>query len=134
MTDSPKDSEQNSEKVTLGNMVFSGFVGASEWEREQKTRIEVDVEIHADLGAACKSDALNDTIDYSRLYDLAAQVVASRHHNLLESLAEEIADAAFGLGGCEKIIVRVRKPRPPVGGECGFAEVEIFRNKANRRQ
>ena len=139
MTDSPENSKgstKDSEKITLGNMEFSGFVGASEGEREQKTRIEVDVEIHADLGAACKSDALDDTMDYSRLYDLAAQVVASRHHNLLESLAEEIADAAFGLGGCEKekIIVRVRKPRPPVGGECGFAEVEIFRNKANRRQ
>ena len=137
MTDSPIDSRGNStrdsEKITLGGMEFSGFVGVSEQERERKTRIEVDVEIHTDLGAACKSDALDDTIDYSRLYDLVAEVVASKHHNLLESLAEEIADAAFGLGGCEKIVVRVRKPRPPVGGECGFAEVEIIRNKANRR-
>lgn len=129
MKDSPKDSE----KVTLGNMVFSGFVGVSESEREQETRIEVDVEMHADLSKACKSDALDDTIDYSRLHDLVAEVVASRHHNLLESLAEEIADAAFGLGECEKIVVRVRKPRPPVGGECGFAEVEIVRHRANRR-
>ncbi len=124
---------KDSEKVTLGNMIFSGFVGVSEWEREQETRIEVDVEMSADLGKACKSDALDDTIDYSRLHDLAAEVVASKRHNLLESLAEEIADAAFGLGACEKIVVRVRKPRPPVGGECGFAEVEIVRNRANRR-
>ena len=136
MTDSPRDLE----KVTLANMEFSGFVGVSEREHEQKTRIEVDVEMYADLSAACKSDALDDTIDYSRLHDLAAEVVASRRHNLLESLAEEIADAAFGLdgcektGGCEKIVVRVRKPRPPVGGECGFAEVEIVRNSANRRK
>ena len=124
---------KDSEKVTLGNMIFSGFVGVSEWEREQETRIEVDVEMSADLGKACKSDALDDTIDYSRLHDLAAEVVASKRHNLLESLAEEIADAAFGLGACEKIVVRVRKPRPPVGGECGFAEVEIVRHRANRR-
>jgi dihydroneopterin aldolase len=136
MTDSPKDSE----KITLANMEFSGFVGVSEREHEQKTRIEVDVEISADLSEACKSDSLDGTIDYSRMYDLAAEVVASRHHNLLESLAEEIADAAFGLdgcektGGCEKVIVRVRKPKPPVGGECGFAEVEIVRYKANRRK
>lgn len=129
MKDSPKDCE----KVTLGNMVFSGFVGASESERGQETRIEVDVEMHADLSKACKSDALDDTIDYSRLHDLVAKVVALRHHNLLESLAEEIADAALGLGECEKIVVRVRKPRPPVGGECGFAEVEIVRHRANRR-
>ena len=129
MKESPKDSE----KITLANMEFSGFVGVSELEHEQETRIEVDVEMYADLSEACKSDSLDGTIDYSKLHDLAAKVVASRPHNLLESLAEEIADAAFGLGGCEKIVVRVRKPKPSVGGECGFAEVEIVRYKANRR-
>jgi dihydroneopterin aldolase len=124
---------KDTEKITLKNMVFSGFVGASEREREQQTRIEVDIEIHTDLGRACKSDDLDDTIDYSRLHALAGEVIAAKHHNLLESLAEEICDAAFVVSDCEKIVVRVRKPRPPIEGHCDAAEIEIVRHNINRR-
>jgi dihydroneopterin aldolase len=124
---------KDTEKISLKNMVFSGFVGASEWEREQKTRIEVDIEIHADLGKACKSDDLNDTINYSQLHALAGNIIAARHHNLLESLAEEISDAAFGVSDCETIVVRVRKPQPPIEGHCDYAEVEVVRHNDNRR-
>jgi dihydroneopterin aldolase len=52
---------------------------------------------------------------------------------LLESLAEEISDAAFGLSDCEKTVVRVRKPQPPFEGQCEAAEVEIVRYNKNRR-
>jgi len=124
---------KDTEKITLQNMVFLGFVGASEWERERKTRVEVDIEIHADLGKACKSDDLNDTIDYSQLHALAGEVIAAKHHNLLESLAEEISDAVFGVSECETIVVRVRKPRPPIEGACDYAEVEVVRHNSNRR-
>lgn len=123
---------KDSEKITLRNMVYWGFVGAAGWERETRTRIEVDVEIHADLRKACKSDDLNDTIDYAKLYDLIGGVIDGGHHNLLESLAGEIAGAALGMGGCEKVVVRVRKPHPPVGGPCDDAEVEVTRYKVSR--
>lgn len=124
---------RDSEKITLRNMVFSASVGVADWEREVTTRIEVDVEVCADLKKACMSDEINATIDYSRLYDLIKEVVDSKHHQLLESLAEEISGVAFGLGDCEKVVVRIRKPDPPVGGVCGHAEVEIVRHKTNRQ-
>jgi dihydroneopterin aldolase len=123
---------KDSDKITLRKMVYWGPVGAAEWEREVGAVVEVDIELHADLGRACKSDALNDTIDYAKLYGLVGEVIAGRHHNLLESLAEEIAGAALGLGDCEKVVVRVRKPHPPVGGPCDNAEVEITRRQASR--
>ena len=123
----------DSEKITLKNMVFGGRVGAAEWERKVRTRVEVDLEIHADLKKACKSDDLDDTINYSKLYDLVGKAVGGKHHNLLESLAEEIAAAAFGSYDCDRVVVRVRKPHPPVGGPCDDAEVEIVRHKVNRR-
>lgn len=124
---------KDSEKISLRNLVYWGYVGASDWERETRTRIEVDIELYADLKKACKSDDLNDTIDYSMVHDLAANVIGERHHNLLESLAEEIADAAFGICDYGKIVVRVRKPQPPVGGPCDCAEVEIIRHKTDRQ-
>lgn len=124
---------ENSEKITLKNMAFSAFVGAAEWERDVRTRIEVDVEIHADLRKACASDSLDDTIDYAMVYDLVSEVINGKHHNLLESVAEEVADAVFGSCECKKIVVRIRKPHPPVGGPCDHAEIEITRHNSKRQ-
>jgi dihydroneopterin aldolase len=124
--------DMDSEKLSLKNLVYWGYVGASEWERRTLTRIEVDIEIRADLGKACKSDDLGDTIDYSRLREIAGKIVGAKHHNLLESLAEEIADGAFKLCKCEMVTLRVRKPQPPIGGPCDFAEIELVRHRTGR--
>ena len=124
---------EDSEKITLKNMAFSAFVGAAEWERDVRTRIEVDLELHADLEKACASDNLDDTIDYAVVYDLVSEVINSKHHNLLESVAGEIADAVFDSCECTRVVVRIRKPHPPVGGPCDHAEVEIVRHKGKRR-
>lgn len=113
--------------------MFAGSVGVADWEREVNTAIEADVELYADLQKACKSDSLDDTINYTKLYDLVNQVVKARHHNLLESLADEIASAVGKEFNCARVVVRVRKPHPPVGGICDHAEIEIERHRANRK-
>lgn len=124
---------ENAEKITLKNMVLAGSVGVADWERKVPTRIEVDLEIYGDLKKACKSDDLNDTIDYAKAYDLVNQVIKARHHNLIESVAEEVANAILELHDCQRVVVRVRKPHPPLSGMCDYAQVEIVRHRGNRR-
>ncbi len=120
------------EKITLKNIQCAGSVGVSDWEHTVPTRLEVDLEIYADLRKASRSDDLNDTIDYAKAHDFVKQVIARKHHNLLESLAEEIAQELFNLRDCDKIVVRIRKPHPPVSGACDYAEVEVVRHKPHR--
>ena len=124
---------EESEKITLRNMAYSGYLGVADWEGDVKTPIEVDLEIHADLKKACKSDDLDDTIDYAMVYDLVGKVITGSHHNLLESLADEIADEIFQFCTCDKIVVRARKPHPPVSGVCEYAEVEIVRHNISQQ-
>ena len=124
---------EDSGKITLKNMAYSGYVGVTDWESDVKTHIEVDLEIHADLKKACKSDDLDDTIDYAMVYDLVGKVIKGGHHNLLESLAEEIADEILQFCDCDTIVVRTRKPHPPVDGMCDYAEVEIVRHNSSRQ-
>lgn len=120
-------------KITLKNMVFLGSVGVAHWERETLTRLEVDVEIHAGLEKACKSDNVNDTINYSKIHARVGEIVAARHHNLLESVAQDVADGIIDMYACERVVVNVRKPHPPVGGMCDYAQVEITRFGTERR-
>lgn len=123
----------DTEKITLKNINYTGSVGVSDLEHRIPTRLEVDLEIYANLKKACKSDDLNDTIDYVKIHDLIKEVIARKHHNLLESLAEDIAQSLFDLRDCDKIVVRLRKPHPPLVGACDYAEVEIVRHKHSRR-
>jgi dihydroneopterin aldolase len=115
------------DKITLKNMLFAASIGVADWERDVPTIIEVDVEIDADLRKACTSDNLHDTINYSEVYESVCQAVESRHHNLLESLAHQIAEDILARRHCRSVTVRIRKPNPPIGGVCAFAEVQITR-------
>ncbi len=114
-------------------MVFFGAVGVAQWERETLTRLEVDVEIHADLEKACKSDDVNDTINYSKIYERVGEIVAARHHNLLETVARDVADGIIDMYECERVVVKVRKPHPPVSGICDYAQVELIRFGTERQ-
>lgn len=115
------------DKITLKNMLFAASIGVADWERNVTTIIEIDVEISADLWKACMSDNLHDTISYSEVYESVCKAVESRHHNLLESLAHQIAEDILQRRDCRVVTVRIRKPNPPIGGICAFAEVEIAR-------
>jgi len=121
------------EKITLKNMAYSGYLGVAEWEGDVRTPIEVDIEIHADLKKACRSDDIDDTIDYAMVYDLVGKVITGGHHNLLEALAEEIADDVLQFCNCSTVVVRARKPHPPVNGMCDYAEVEIVRHNISQQ-
>ena len=69
-------------------------------------------------------------------YALAIWQDADTHYIFYQkalALAEEIAAVAFGSCDCDRVVVRVRKPHPPVGGPCDDAGIEIVRHTVNRR-
>ncbi|MBI4831204.1 MAG: dihydroneopterin aldolase [Candidatus Lindowbacteria bacterium] len=121
------------DKLTLKNMVFLCSLGCTEWERHVRTRVEVDVEISTYLKKACKSDDVSDTINYLNIYDVVSGVVNGKHHNLIESVAQEVAADVLTRCDCEQVVVRVRKPHPPLNGMCDCAEIEIVRQRVNRK-
>jgi len=60
-------------------------------------------------------------------------MVEERDFNLIEGLAEAIAQEILGAFDVDAVVVRVRKPHAPVGGLLDFAEVEIRREARDRR-
>lgn len=106
-----------------------GTHGVLPEEHDRAQPFEVDVEIAADLSAAGRSDALADTIDYGAVTAAAAAVVAGEHSDLLEHLAQRIADATFAVAGAaaREVAVTVRKLRPPVPSDLAVSEVSIRR-------
>ena len=56
------------DRITLKNMVFFGYHGAMEEEREIGGRFEVDIDLMGDFTAPSTTDNLSDAVDYQKAY------------------------------------------------------------------
>ena len=115
--------------IRIKNMQFYGYHGVNESEKEQGGQFEVDVEMSTDLNEACTSDNFETTIDYEAVFQTVENCVKGNKFNLIEALAESIANAILMQFNIAKITVRVRKPEAPIDGNLDTVEVEITRQK-----
>ncbi len=57
------------------------------------------------------------------------EVCAARHHEVLEALAQRVADAVLSADRVEEVTVAVSKLRPPVPYDLATAGVRITRRR-----
>ncbi|MBP2650195.1 MAG: dihydroneopterin aldolase [Firmicutes bacterium] len=116
-----------SDKILLQNMMFYGYHGVYEYEREQGQRFYVDVELSLDFGRAATSDDLADTLNYVLVYQQIKDIMETRRFRLLEALAEHIANTLL-TGRVNQVTVRVRKPQVPLPGQLDYIQIEVNRS------
>lgn len=117
------------DRIRLMNMSFYGYHGVHSDERAMGKKFFMDVEMTVDLQPAGQADDLAQTVDYAQVYGLVKQIQESKQYNLLEGLAEDIAQRLLKEFPIEDVVVRVRKGEVPVGGLMDFVEVEIRRSR-----
>ncbi len=116
--------------IELRGLRLAGVVGVLPHEQAQAQPLEVDLDLHLDLGHAGRSDALGDTADYGALCDVAERVVTTTSYALLEALAEHLATAVLDTDvRIEQVTVAVRKLRPPVAQQLSTSGVRITRGR-----
>jgi dihydroneopterin aldolase len=98
-------------------MVFFGHHGISPEEQALGQRIEVDLEIEADLEAAGHADDPAQTIDYSELFRITREIVEGDSVRLLETLGTRISDRIRDdFAAVTAVWVKVMKPGAPIEG------------------
>ena len=115
------------DRITLRNMRVFTHVGCTAEERRVGQHLEMDLEFRLDLRKPGQSDRISESIDYAKAYAVAKEAAEAKEANLLETIAERVADALKAMAPAQ-VVVRVRKPAPPIpGGHADHAEVEIQR-------
>lgn len=116
------------DRIVLAGLAFEARHGVHAWEKERPQHFEVDVELELDLGPAGRSDDLARTVDYGSVAELVRSVVGGPSVDLIETLAERIADGLVGrFDGVDAVVVRVRKPEVRLVAPLSYAAVEIRR-------
>lgn len=101
--------------ITLTGVHANGTHGVLTFEHERPQTFVVDVTLHLDLAAAGQSDDLNDTIDYGRVAKDIVAVIEGPHVDLIERLAQRIADKILAdAPAVASIDVTVHKPHAPI--------------------
>lgn len=116
------------DKIFIRDLALRCIIGIYPEERREKQDIVINVEMHADLRKAGRSDDLNDTVDYKAIKKAILKLVEGSGFQLIETLAEQIADIALSNDKVEQVIVTIDKP-----GALRFAKasaVEITRSRA----
>ncbi|MBR1728387.1 MAG: dihydroneopterin aldolase [Selenomonadaceae bacterium] len=117
-------------KVRIANMMFYGFHGYYEYEREQGQKFFFDVELMMEDDKAADTDSLNDGVDTARVYDIVKEVTENKRFQLLAALAGHIADRLLAkFPHIDEASVRVRKPSVPIAGPIDYVEVEVIRKQ-----
>ena len=77
--------------IFLRELKVETLIGVYDWERLVPQTLQIDQDIGLPNSYACKSDDIADALDYADIVRHLKEVLASRHFNLLEALAEHIA-------------------------------------------
>ena len=77
--------------IFLRELKVDTLIGVYDWERVVPQTIQIDLDIGLPNSLACHSVDIADALDYSDIVRHLKEVLSSRHFNLLEALAEHIA-------------------------------------------
>ena len=99
------------DRIILDSMVFQGTHGVYAEEQQTPQPFEVDVELRLNLQPAGLSDDLEQTVDYSRVFDTCRQIVESTRFNLIEALAEAIAHEILAGFPADEVIISTHPPQ-----------------------
>ena len=106
-------SSSNPEKldtVRIERLELDCIIGINPWERLTKQSITIDIEMNADLSAAGKSDAIEDTINYRDISKAVTAEIEASSYGLVEALGARVAEICLEDEKTQSVEVTVRKP------------------------
>jgi len=78
--------------VYLRDLKIETVIGIFDWERQIKQTVVLDIDMATDVAAAAATDNIENALDYKAVTKRVIQFVESSDFQLVETLAERIAE------------------------------------------
>lgn len=96
--------------IFLHDLRVETVVGIWEWERRIRQQVSIDLEIGCDIRRAAAADRIEATLNYKAVAKRVQQFVGESSYQLVETLAQKIAERVLDEFDVPWICVRVSKP------------------------
>jgi dihydroneopterin aldolase len=96
--------------VYISELQINTVIGVYDWERDIQQTVVVDLEMSTDNSRAAREDNLAYTLDYGAIAAGITAFVEASNYQLLESLAEAIADFVIANFGVQQLKLKLGKP------------------------
>lgn len=121
--------------IRINNARFYAHHGVLDAERTNGGLFEIDAEMTCNVTEAEAEDDLKKTLDYVKAYEFIKEVVSEKKFFLIEALAYRIAKKIIdNFQMVQKVVIKVRKPAPPLGGLTDYVEVEHTEYRHSEKQ
>jgi dihydroneopterin aldolase len=114
--------------VFITDLRIETLIGIYDWERKVKQTISLDLEMGADIRAAAATDAIEDALDYKAVSKRLIAFVGDSEFQLVETLAERIADIVLSEFNVPWLRLTVHKP----GAVRGSRDVGVIIERGRR--
>lgn len=115
--------------ITVTGITGHGHHGVFEHEREQGQEFSVDVTVYVDTRDAASSDELAKTVHYGELAEKIHALITGEPVDLIETLAQSVAEAALSFEAAREVEVTVHKPSAPIPVPFSDVTIKIHRIK-----
>ena len=127
MTDPTRD--LRSDRLAVRGIQTFGHHGVFEFERRDGQPFVIDLEIGLATAEAAASDDLSRTVDYGSLVAEVKQAAEQDPVDLIETLAQRIADVCLSREQVEWAEVTVHKPHAPIEATFEDVALTIYRSR-----
>jgi dihydroneopterin aldolase len=124
------DRASTPDRITVHGLTAHGFHGVYPAEREQGQTFGADVVLELDTAPAAATDDLELTVNYAELAQRLHAVLAGEPVDLLETLAQRLADVALSYPIVTAVEITVHKPEVDLGVPAADVTVAIRRERA----
>lgn len=117
------------DELTVSGIHCHAHHGVFDFEREQGQPFVVDLTLGLDTRPAATTDDLHATVDYGSLVGSVKAAVETDPVDLIETLAQRIADVCLLDDRVEWCRVTVHKPNAPIEATFSDVALTITRNR-----
>jgi 7,8-dihydroneopterin aldolase/epimerase/oxygenase len=114
--------------VYISDLKVDTVIGIFDWERRIRQTVSLDLEMATDIRKAAASDHIDDALDYKNIGKRVIQFIEDSDFQLVETLAERVAEVVREEFGVAWLKLRLSKP----GALRGSRDVGVIIERGER--
>ncbi len=103
--------------VYIKGLEVKTVIGIYDWEKEIKQKITIDLKMASDITKAAETDEIADALDYKAVSKRLISFVEESEIQLIETLAEKIAEIVLTEFGVKWLKLTLGKPGAVTGSK-----------------